>query len=50
MKHIDNLEKEEWFEKGKNLQKAAAEAEANAKFSQDDFEALYSSNYEFIFS
>ena len=41
----DNLEKDEWFEKGKNLQKAAAEAEANAKFSQDDFEDLYSSNY-----
>ena len=39
------MEKDEWFEKGKNLQKAAAEAEANAKFSQDDFEDLYSSNY-----
>ena len=40
------LEKEEWFEKGKNLQKAAKEAEANSKFSQDDFEALFSSNYD----
>ncbi len=41
-----NLEKEEWFEKGKNLQKAAREAEENAKFSQEEFEGLYSSNYD----
>jgi len=40
-----NLEYKEWLEKGKNLQKAAKEAEANAKFTQDDFEALFGTNY-----
>ena len=40
-----NLEKEEWMKYGSQLQKAQKEAEANAKLSQDDFEALYSSNY-----
>jgi hypothetical protein len=39
------LELEEWLEYGKNLQKAQKEAEINARFTQDDFEEEYSSNY-----